>query len=77
MIHYSLRCSKGHNFDDWFGSSADFDARAAAGELACPECGDHEVTKAIMAPSVGSSGAASEAPACATCGQEGGCPWAA
>ena len=77
MIHYTLRCSQGHHFDDWFASSADFDAKVAAGDLTCPECGDGRIAKAIMAPSVTSGSQQAEAPACATCGQEGTCPWAA
>jgi len=79
MIVYSLRCAKGHVFDEWFASSADFDAKAKSHALKCPRCGDSEIRKAIMAPRVGNSAAAAPAPAapCATCGQEGGCPWAA
>ena len=77
MIHYTLRCSQGHHFDDWFASSSDFDAKAGAGELTCPECGDTQIAKAIMAPSVGSSTAAAPEPACTTCAQGGSCPWAA
>ncbi len=76
MIHYTLRCSQGHHFDDWFASSSDYDAKAEAGELKCPECGDAKIGKAIMAPSVGSASTAAE-PACACCAQEGSCPWAA
>jgi hypothetical protein len=25
VIRYDLKCAKGHEFDSWFGSSADFD----------------------------------------------------
>jgi hypothetical protein len=65
-------------FDEWFTSSGEYEAKAQAGELRCPKCGDTHVAKAIMAPRV-SSGSAKAEPAtpCATCGQEGGCPWAA
>jgi hypothetical protein len=50
MIRYSLRCSKDHEFEAWFRSSADYDRAAAAGEAACPLCGSVKVEKAIMAP---------------------------
>jgi hypothetical protein len=78
MIVFSLRCAKGHVFDEWFASGAEYEAKAKAGELCCPECGEGDVAKAMMAPRV-SSGTEKAAPAtpCATCGQEGGCPWAA
>lgn len=78
MIVFSLRCTKGHVFDEWFASGGEYEAKAKAGELHCPECGDKQVAKAIMAPRV-ASGTEKAAPAapCATCGQEGGCPWAA
>jgi len=78
MIVFSLRCSKGHTYDEWFASGAEYDAKSAAGELVCPECGDSHVTKAIMAPRVSSSGTAEAAQTpCAACGEQGGCPWAA
>lgn len=78
MIVFSLRCAEGHVFKEWFASGAEYEARAKAGELRCPECGDGQVTKAIMAPHV-SSGTETAAPAepCATCGEASGCPWAA
>ncbi len=55
MILYSLNCAEGHEFEDWFGGSADFDARKAAGDLTCPVCGNRSVSKAIMAPRVAKS----------------------
>lgn len=78
MIVFNLRCAKGHHFDEWFASGSDYEAKAKAGKLRCPECGSKKVTKAIMAPRV-SGGTEKAAPAepCATCGEAGGCPWAA
>ncbi len=74
MIIFSLKCSKGHSFDEWFASSAEFDAQAAAGEIPCPECGDTTVGKALMAPNIG-VGTAEPAPACgAPSCSNGGCP---
>ncbi|MFM7403663.1 MAG: DUF1178 family protein [Erythrobacter sp.] len=56
MIVYDLTCSHGHRFEGWFGSSADFEDQRARGLLACPVCGDVEVTKAPMAPAVPAKG---------------------
>lgn len=77
MIRYSLQCSKDHQFEDWFSNSADYDVKANAGQLTCPECGDTHVRKGIMAPSIGKS-AAAPAPSCPAAGgcQGGGCAFA-
>ncbi len=52
MILYSLRCGKEHQFEGWFREAAGYDAQAAAGEIACPVCGDTDVAKAPMAPQI-------------------------
>lgn len=52
MIRFSLRCKKGHDFDSWFGSNADFERLQARGLIACAVCGNADVSKAIMAPAV-------------------------
>jgi hypothetical protein len=52
MIRYSLKCSAGHAFESWFGSSEAFDRLMAAQHVTCPECGATEVCKALMAPGV-------------------------
>jgi hypothetical protein len=52
MIHYALRCGRGHEFDGWFAGSAAFEAQCAADQIACPSCGDANVARALMAPSV-------------------------
>lgn len=52
MICFSLCCAKDHHFDSWFQSGAAFDGLAAAGQLACPVCGDPSVKKSLMAPAV-------------------------
>lgn len=72
MIVFTLRCGEGHEFEEWFGSGADYEARKAAATLACPQCGDQRVEKAIMAPNVASGGRGKEAPPPLPCGQ-GGC----
>jgi hypothetical protein len=56
MIRYALSCSDGHRFEAWFRSAADFDNQQLTGLLSCPICGDVEVGKALMAPSVVSRG---------------------
>ena len=53
MIKYALACEHGHEFESWFGASADFDDQAARGLLDCPVCGSKAVRKQIMAPAVG------------------------
>lgn len=50
MILFELRCTNDHHFEGWFKDNATYDAQSAAGEIACPLCGDTCVTKAIMAP---------------------------
>jgi hypothetical protein len=55
MIKYDLKCANGDEFDAWFGSSADYDAQAAKGQIQCPQCGTDHVEKAIMAPAVHTS----------------------
>jgi len=52
MIRYALACEHTHEFEGWFGSSADFDDQSARGLLACPLCASKAVKKQIMAPAV-------------------------
>ncbi len=60
MIVYTLHCSKGHTFEEWFDSISDYESKTEAGEIPCLECGDRNVTKSVMAPHV-NSGAKSPA----------------
>jgi hypothetical protein len=55
MILFTLRCAQGHEFEGWFRNGDGFDAQQKAGEVACPECGDTSVEKAVMAPRLGRS----------------------
>lgn len=55
MIRFSLRCGAGHEFEAWFRNGDTFDAQKEAAEIACPECGDTQVDKALMAPNIGRS----------------------
>lgn len=56
MIVFDLRCTAGHVFEAWFGSSGDYADQKARGLLSCPICGDAAVDKAVMAPNVGAKG---------------------
>lgn len=53
MIHYQLQCPQGHAFDGWFKDSRSFDDQAKAGFVNCPNCNSTEITRALMAPSLG------------------------
>jgi hypothetical protein len=55
MILFTLRCAAGHEFEGWFRDGDGFDAQQKAGEIACPECGDTQIEKALMAPRIGRS----------------------
>ena len=55
MIRFTLRCSAGHEFDGWFRDNDGFEAQREAGEVACAECGDTQVEKALMAPNIARS----------------------
>jgi hypothetical protein len=52
MIRYALICEHAHEFEGWFGSSADFDDQQSRGLLDCPVCASKAVRKQIMAPAV-------------------------
>jgi hypothetical protein len=52
VIRYALLCEHEHDFEGWFGVSADFDDQQARGLIECPVCGSKAVRKAIMAPAV-------------------------
>ncbi|SHI63008.1 DUF1178 family protein [Wenxinia saemankumensis] len=52
MIRFTLRCDNDHRFESWFASNAAFDTLAAAGQVACPDCGSARVEKSLMAPAV-------------------------
>ncbi len=56
MISFDLRCVLDHVFEGWFRSSDDYAAQQAGGLIACPICGNDDVTKAVMAPQVAAKG---------------------
>jgi len=55
MILFRLRCTHGHEFEAWFRDGDWFEAQQKAGEIACPDCSDTLVEKAVMAPRLGRS----------------------
>ena len=52
MIHFQLKCKRNHEFEAWFRSSKSFADQRKRGDVHCPECGDNQVTKALMTPSI-------------------------
>lgn len=52
MIRFTLKCARGHAFESWFASGAAFDTLNDAGHVACRDCGDTQIEKAMMAPAV-------------------------
>ncbi len=52
MIHYNLRCEKGHAFESWFQSSAAYESQEKRKLVNCPVCGSAKVERAIMAPRI-------------------------
>ena len=63
MIVFDLRCGAGHVFEAWFANGAAYADQRAAGQVACPLCGDGAIEKAAMAPAVGTKGNAGPPPA--------------
>lgn len=63
MIRYALKCANDHQFESWFQSADAFDKVKAANMVACPNCGDTSISKAIMAPKVRTTRGAAETPA--------------
>src|SRR6516162_9547188 len=56
MILYRLRCSKGHEFESWFKDSKTYERQEKKSLIGCAVCGDHKVTRALMAPRLGTKG---------------------
>ena len=65
MISFTLRCGQGHRFDGWFAGTEQFDKQKAAGQIACPVCGDLDCDKALMAPAISTVRAAAPVPVAA------------
>jgi hypothetical protein len=52
MIHYTLRCDRGHAFESWFQSSSAYESQEKRKLVSCPVCGSAKVERAIMAPQI-------------------------
>jgi len=52
MIHYNLRCERGHAFESWFQSSAAYEQQEKRKLVNCPICGSAKVERGIMAPQI-------------------------
>ncbi len=62
MKIFDLKCNTGHKFEGWFKSREDFDLENEADSIACPLCGDQDITMLLSGGhfSKKSSDAASE-----------------
>ena len=45
VIVFNLKCAEGHGFEEWFASSADYEAKAAARALVCPESAARRISR--------------------------------
>jgi len=52
MIRFSLKCPDGHVFESWFKSNEAFETLSQSDLVTCPECGIASHEKALMAPNV-------------------------
>lgn len=66
MKVFNLRCVDDHRFEGWFGSEDDYVSQNERGLVACPVCGERDVTRLPSAPrlnlSSGGAAAAAERP---------------
>lgn len=60
MILYQLKCTQDHQFEAWFKDAATYDAQSGGGEISCPYCGSHNISKAPMAPRLAKGAAKTE-----------------
>lgn len=58
----NLRCEGGHGFEGWFASEDDFLAQTTRALVACPMCGDAQITRLPSAPRLNLSGARAPEP---------------
>jgi hypothetical protein len=49
-----------HEFEAWFPSSASYETQAEKRQVCCPDCGNRDVGKAVMAPNVAARGRGQE-----------------
>lgn len=63
MIVFDLLCSKGHRFEGWFGSAADFADQRDRHLLSCPSCGSAKIERVPSASRVNLGAPERKAPA--------------
>ncbi len=52
MIKYSLICEFHHSFEGWFSDSESFEKQCEHDLIACPECGNNKIKRALMTPNL-------------------------
>ena len=52
MILFDLQCEKGHKFECWFASSANYVEQLKNKEIICPYCNSTKIQKSLMAPNI-------------------------
>ena len=52
MIILNLQCTEAHPFEGWFDSTDDFDRQVKSAMVACPMCGDTQVSRLPSGPRV-------------------------
>ena len=52
MIILNLQCTEAHPFEGWFDSTDDFDRQVQSAMVACPMCGDTQVSRLPSGPRV-------------------------
>ena len=57
MISFNLICKNDHEFEGWFRNSDDFARQSKEQLISCPECGNTQIEKSVMAPVVGAKDA--------------------
>jgi hypothetical protein len=56
MIVFNLVCNNKHRFEGWFASAEDFEQQEKTDKLSCPTCGERQVSKALHAPYINTTG---------------------
>jgi hypothetical protein len=56
MIHYTVVCEEGHQFDGWFKDSASFETQCEQRQISSPFCASTSVSRGVMSPHVARSG---------------------
>ena len=52
MILFDLKCDKGHKFECWFASGANYEEQLKNNMIVCPYCNSTKVKKSLMAPNI-------------------------